>query len=196
MNICVYGAASPEINEAYVEKVENICTELAKRGHNLVFGAGGSGMMGAAARGFKKGGGKVIGVVPEFFKYQKVEALYDQCDETIYTETMADRKSVMEEKADAFMIAPGGVGTLDELFQILALKQLGQMSKQILLLNIDGFYDRIQQWMERSQQQKFLHIGCLDQYMLSDGNDIDEIAAYLEEDPLNKFRKLDMGRYS
>ena len=196
MNICVYGAASPEINEAYVEKVENICTELAKRGHNLVFGAGGSGMMGAAARGFKKGGGKVIGVVPEFFKYQKVEALYDQCDETIYTETMADRKSVMEEKADAFMIAPGGVGTLDELFQILALKQLGQMSKQILLLNIDGFYDRIQQWMEMSQQQKFLHIGCLDQYMLSDGNDIDEIAAYLEEDPLNKFRKLDMGRYS
>ena len=109
MNICVFGAASSEIDQKYIEDVELMAETLAKNGHSLVFGAGGQGLMGAAARGFKKGGAKITGVIPTFFKEAQVEAIYEECDELIYTDTMRERKAIMEDNADAFVIVPGGI---------------------------------------------------------------------------------------
>ena len=109
MNICVYGAASPEIDRYYIDVVERLCEELGRRGHILIFGAGGSGLMGAAARGFRSGGARVCGVVPQFFKEQKIEQLYNESDNTIYTRDMGARKQFMEENADAFIVTPGGI---------------------------------------------------------------------------------------
>ena len=105
MKICVFGAASNQIDKSYIEKIEEFGEESAKRGHSLIFGAGGHGLMGAAARGVNRGNGNIIGVIPQFFRDENIEEIFDQCDELIYTETMAQRKTKMEDLADAFAIS-------------------------------------------------------------------------------------------
>lgn len=183
MNICVYGAASSEIDQYYIDIVENLCAELGKKGHILIFGAGGSGLMGAAARGFQKGGGRVCGVVPLFFKEEKIEKLYDKSDNTVYTRDMGTRKQIMEENADAFIVTPGGIGTFDEFFQILTLKQLKQHNKPIALFNINGYYYSIQALMHNGAQEKFLREDCLDLYRCFTENETDELIKYIESPP-------------
>ncbi len=126
MKICIFGAASAHIDDNYIKAVERLGKSLALRGHSLVFGAGGTGLMGAAARGFKRGGGFVHGVIPEFFREEKVELIYEDCDKITYTETMAERKFIMEDEADAFIITPGGIGTFEEFFEVLTLKTARQ----------------------------------------------------------------------
>ena len=107
----------------------------------LVFGGGAQGMMGAAARGVRDGGGSIIGVAPDFFDVDGV--LFPDCTEFIYTKTMRERKQILEDSSDAFIITPGGFGTLDEFFEILTLKQLERHNKAIVVLNVAGYYDNI-----------------------------------------------------
>ena len=94
MNICIYGASSDAIDPVYLSRVENLGETLAKRGHGLVFGAGAKGVMGAAARGFRKAGGPIKGVAPTFFNVDGV--LFEHCTEFVPTETMRERKQIME----------------------------------------------------------------------------------------------------
>ena len=195
MNICVYGAASSLIDKYYIDSVEALCEKLAGRGHNLVFGAGNFGMMGAAARGFHKGGGTVMGVVPEFFKYQDIEPLYEKCDSIIYTSDMRERKQIMEDNAGAFLIAPGGVGTFDEFFQVLALKQLARHNKQIVLLNIKGYYNPFKQMFENADRLSFVREGFMNLFRIYGEDETEEIISYLEEkpgeaDPLRAYVKV------
>lgn len=180
MNVCIYGAASAEIDNSYIEIVEKVSETLARRGHNLIFGAGGDGLMGAAARGFKKGGGRVAGVAPTFFRDATIEELYDNCDNIIYTDSMGVRKSVMEMNADAFIVAPGGIGTFDEFFQVLTLKQLHQINKPIALFNIHGYYYSIEALMHNGAEEKFLRSDCLSLYKSFTENEIDEMIKYIE----------------
>ena len=119
MVICLYGASSQNIHPAYLEGVEAFGRAMGKRGHALLFGGGDKGLMGAAARGVKAEKGRVIGVAPRFFNVDGV--LYPHCDEFFYTDTMRERKQILEDKADAFVAVPGGIGTFDELFEILTL---------------------------------------------------------------------------
>ena len=136
MRICVYGAASPIIDPEYIRLVEIMGEKMAKRGHSLVFGGGGNGLMGAAARGVKKGGGHILGVIPKFFDDEKIEAVYSECDELIEPDTMRERKQIMEDNAEAFIIVPGGIGTFEEFFEILTLKQLCRHNKPIAIYNL------------------------------------------------------------
>lgn len=154
MNICLYGASSEEIDKSYITATEILGEELGKRGHNLVYGGGASGLMGAAARGVVKGGGKVIGVAPSFFNVDGV--LFKECTELIYTETMRQRKAIMEEKADAFVAVPGGIGTFDELFEILSLKQLGRHAKPVAVFNINGYYNGFKALLQNSVKERFM----------------------------------------
>lgn len=165
MNICIFGAASSEIDAEYVKAVEELAQELAERGHNLVFGAGACGLMGAAARGFKKGGAKITGVIPEFFKDAQIEAIYYDCDELIYTESMHERKAKMEELADAFIIVPGGIGTFEELFEIMTLKQLARHNKPIAVYNINGYYDKMEEMLSHAVKESFIRENCQMLYM-------------------------------
>ena len=178
MKICVYGAASNLINDKYIKKVEEIAETLAKRGHDLVFGAGASGLMGAAARGFKRGGAKIYGIIPHFFKTDTIEAIYEQCDKLIFTDTMRERKSKMEELADAFLIVPGGIGTFEEMFEIITLKQLAQHKKPVAFYNIFNYYDTLMEFLEHCEREQFIREGCHNLYLSSDKND--EIIDYLE----------------
>ena len=180
MNICVYGAASTKIDKKYVEAVEALGRRIAERGHNLVFGAGGSGLMGAVARGVHEKGGRVTGVIPTFFLEQDIEIVFPECDEVIYTRDMRDRKEKMEELADAFVTVPGGVGTFEEFYEILTAKQLGRHVKPIALFDIDGYYDKLQEMMEHSIETKFINEECRVLYTLY--SDADEMLDAIEND--------------
>lgn len=186
MNICLYGAASSGVDKIYIDVVEDLCRELAARGHALVFGAGAFGMMGAAARGFHEGGGNITGIVPEFFKHQDIEPLYDKCSTLIYTVDMRERKQKMEDMADAFIIAPGGVGTFDEFFQALALKQLARHNKQIVLYNINGYYEPFREMFRQADEQNFVREGFMDLFGIFSENENDKLISYLETEPVER----------
>lgn len=159
MNVCLYGASSNEIDEKYIAATEALGEALALAGHAMVYGAGGAGLMGAAARGMTRKGGRIIGVVPEFLKVDGI--LYDRCDEMVYTQTMRERKQIMEERSDAFIVTPGGIGTYEEFFEIYTLKQLGRHQKPIVLYNIDGFFDRLWDILNGLVKDGFMRETCL-----------------------------------
>jgi len=183
MNICVYGASSTEIDKNYILKTEELGAKMGKNGHNLVFGGGANGLMGAAARGVYSSGGKIIGVVPTFFKVDGV--LFENCTEMIYTETMRERKAIMEEHADAFIAAPGGIGTFDELFEILSLKQLGRHNKPVALFNVNGYFDGIVKMLNTAVSEKFMTERSAS--MLHVFENADELLTYLENYKADKF---------
>lgn len=178
MRICVYGAASPTIDKEYILKVESFGREMVKRGHSLVFGGGGNGLMGAAARGVKNENGYILGVIPKFFIEEDVEKICDFCNELIQPDTMRERKQIMEDNADAFVVVPGGIGTYEEFFEILTSKQLCRHNKPIAVYNIDGFYDEINAAMKSAIRKSFIKEDCLELYFVSDNQD--EIFRYLE----------------
>ena len=153
MNICVYGASSNDISNAYIKAGEQLGELMAQRGHTLVFGGGANGMMGAVARGAYAFGGRIIGVAPEFFNVDG--ELFDGCHEMIGTATMRERKRVMEELADAFVVTPGGIGTFDEFFEILTLKNLGLHNKPVVLLNTLGYFDSMISMLENAAAEGF-----------------------------------------
>ncbi len=160
MDICVFGAASNEINPQYIKKAEELGEEIGKRGHTLVFGAGNNGMMGASARGIKRAGGKITGVIPEFFKEESIEQIFPDCDELVYTETMAQRKAKMEDLAEAFIIVPGGIGTFEEFFEVLTLKQLGRHTKPIVIYDILGYYEKLEDFLQVAFEERFIRDDC------------------------------------
>ena len=159
MNICVYGASSNDIRREYIETVEQLGRSMARRGHGLVFGGGAQGLMGAAVRGVMEAGGTSIGVAPTFFQVDGV--LYEGCTEFIPTETMRQRKEIMENRSDAFIMTPGGIGTYEEFFEILTLKQLGRHNKPIAVLNIDGYFDHMMEMLRTTVAEGFMREACL-----------------------------------
>lgn len=158
MVICLYGASSTQLDPAYFTAVEAFGRELGRRGQTLLYGGGAQGLMGAAARGTKAGGGKVIGVAPRFFDVDGI--LYPDCDEFIYTETMRERKAILSERADAFVAVPGGIGTFDEFFEVLTLKQLGRHNKPITLLNLQDYYAPLLAMLESAIEKGFMGAAC------------------------------------
>lgn len=173
MDICVYGASSNAIEQSYIETVEELGREMARRGHGLVYGGGAQGLMGAVARGVHEGGGKIVGVAPNFFDVDGV--LFENCTEFIHTETMRQRKQTMEDRADAFIMTPGGFGTFEEFFEILTLKQLKRHKKAIVVLNINGYYNEMTVMIDRAMEQHFVKPACAMLYEF-----IDNIYAALE----------------
>ncbi len=190
MRICVFGAASSTIDPEYIEKVEQLGREMARRGHTLVFGAGAHGLMGAAARGVCDGGGYILGVVPKFFDEADVEELCDFCDELIRPDTMRQRKQIMEDNCDAFIVVPGGIGTFEEYFEILTSKQLCRHNKPIALYNIKGYYNDLEQAMEAAIKKNFIRENCLELYKVTD--DLQELLSYIETPAENSYTVRDL----
>ena len=166
MRICVFGASSSALDPVYLAAGERLGAEMARRGHSLVFGGGANGLMGAVARGVSSGGGEILGVAPGFFNVDGV--LYDRCTEFIYTETMRERKQIMEDRSDAVVMTPGGIGTLEEFFEMLTLKQLGRHNPPLAVLNTLGYYDAMQAMLEHTVAAHFAKPICLQIYRLFD----------------------------
>ena len=154
MNICVYGASSKTIDKGYIEAGEELGRLIGSRGHALVFGGGASGLMGAVARGVREEKGRIFGVSPRFFDVDGI--LYDKCDNLFFTETMRERKQKMEDLSDAFVMTPGGVGTIEEFFEILTLKQLGRHTKPIVILNTRQYFDRLFSFIDDAIYERFM----------------------------------------
>lgn len=176
MNICLYGASSSAIAKAYVNPTEELGAKIAERGHTLIYGGGAAGLMGAAARGAYSRGGKIIGVVPSFLNVDGI--LFDNCTELIFTETMRERKALMEQKSDAFIMTPGGVGTFDEFFEILTLKQLGRHSKPIAVFNINGYFDSLISQLKNAVHKQFMNPEIFELFISTDR--ADRLIDYLE----------------
>lgn len=179
MKICVFAAASPKIDPAFSEAVKSLGAKLAERGHTLVFGGGGNGLMGAVARGVKSQGGKVIGVVPGFFKEENIEKLFSQCDEYIETDSMRDRKMIMESIADGFIIVPGGIGTFEEFFEVLTLKQLRRHNKPIGVYNLFGYFSDLEEVINVSMKKGFINENCKSLYKITENSE--ELFEYIEK---------------
>lgn len=154
MNICVFGSSSEQIEKKYLDSAQSLGAAIAARGWGLIFGAGKYGVMGAVARGAAEKNGVIVGVSPEFFK--ELNVLRYDCTELVFTETMRERKGVMEDRADAFVICPGGIGTFEEFFEVITLKQLEQHSKPIIIYNVGGYYDPMLEMMNISIGQDFM----------------------------------------
>lgn len=165
MNICLFGAASALIDTNYMKAVEELGEMMAKKGHTMIYGAGATGLMGAAARGMSKVYGRqIVGIAPRFFDTEGI--LYKQCNEMIYTDTMRERKNLMEEKADAFIMVPGGIGTFEEFFEVLTLNQLGQMHKPIAIYNINGYFNELYDLLTHIVKASFAEENILQMFTL------------------------------
>ncbi len=151
--LCVYCASSDRLDAKYYEAAAGLGRELVARGWGLVYGGGRTGMMGAIARAVKQSGGRVVGVIPEFMKAR--ELAYDEADELVTVITMRERKLLMETRADAFVALPGGWGTLEEILEILTLRQLDVVKKPCVFLNQEGFYDPLLQLFDRMLTDSF-----------------------------------------
>ncbi|MBM3852340.1 MAG: TIGR00730 family Rossman fold protein [Verrucomicrobia bacterium] len=151
--LCVYCASSDRLESKYFEAAAELGREMVARDWGLVYGGGKTGTMGAVARAVKQAGGRVVGVIPEFMKVR--ELAYDEADELVTVITMRERKLLMETRADAFVALPGGWGTLEEMLEILTLRQLEVVKKPCVFLNQDGFYDPLLQLFERMLAERF-----------------------------------------
>ncbi|WP_316637575.1 TIGR00730 family Rossman fold protein [uncultured Ruminococcus sp.] len=191
MNICVYGASSKSIDAQFTDAGHALGYLLAQHGYGLVFGGGDNGMMGAVARGAHDGGGRIIGIAPRFFNVDGV--LYPHCDELIYTETMRERKQKMEDLSGAFIVSPGGIGTFEEFFEILTLKQLGRTKKPLVILNTAGYYDDMLNMMRRTVESNFISAQTFDLIAVVNTPEqaIDYIEHYVEQEvDVEELRKL------
>ncbi len=157
-SICVYCGSQNGNNGAFASQAQNLGVAMAKNGIRLVYGGGTKGMMGTVAKAVHENGGTVTGIIPEFLLHS--EAAHDPerfCDEVLVTASMHERKQRMFELSDAFVAMPGGIGTLEELVEIMTWAQLDRHTKPIGLLNVDGFWDPFLDLLSHMDDSGFLH---------------------------------------
>jgi uncharacterized protein (TIGR00730 family) len=164
--LCVYCSSSDRIDSKYIAAADALGTEMVARGWGLVYGGGKTGLMGAVARAVKSGGGRVVGVIPEFMKAR--ELAYDEADELVTVVTMRERKLLMETRADAFVALPGGFGTLEEIMEILTLRQLDVVKKPCVFLNQEGFYDDLLRLFKRMLDDRFFKPSNMELFRVAD----------------------------
>lgn len=174
--LCVYCASSRQLARKYHDVAEAVGRGIVERGWGLVYGGGNVGLMGEVAHAVKRAGGHVVGVIPEFMISR--ELAFRDADELITVATMRERKQVMEERAAAFLTLPGGIGTLEELTEIMTLRYINRMHKPVVLLNQDGFYDDLLRFFERMTEEKFKSPGL--HKVLAVAATLDEVWPLLE----------------
>lgn len=153
MQICVFCASSNRVDRVYLDAARALGAQMAQRGWALVYGGGSVGLMGVLAEAVHAAGGRVIGIIPQALLDREVG--YLQADELIVTQTLRQRKQLMDDRADAFVALPGGFGTLEELVEIITLKQLGYHAKPIVIANIAAYFDPLLVFFERMFAEGF-----------------------------------------
>jgi len=176
--ICVYCGSNPGASPAYTAAAAALGRELARRGLGLVYGGASVGVMGAVADAVLAEGGAVIGVIPHFFAGKEVA--HQGLDELLVVDSMHERKALMAERSDGFIALPGGWGTLEEIFEVLTWAQLGLHEKPCGLLNVGGYFDDLDRFLERAVAEAFVRPEYRPMIMLDDAADrlLDRFAAY------------------
>ena len=159
--LCVYCSSSVTIDPSYVGLATAVGERLAAGGHSLVSGGGRVSMMGAVARAARSGGARTVGVIPA--QLVSIEVADADADELIVVETMRERKRVMDVRSDAFLALPGGIGTLEELFETWTSLSLDMHGKPVAVLDPDGFYEPLWTWLDALIARGFVRRAALDQ---------------------------------
>ena len=152
--VTVYCSSSSKVAKPFVEATAALGRAIAQNRWKLVYGGNAVGLMGVLAEGCRAAGGKVVGVTPQLFIDKNVHDA--RCDELVVTNTMRDRKAILEERGDAFVALPGGLGTFEEFFEIVCGRQLGYHAKPIVLLNVDGYYNPLLAMIEHGLESNFI----------------------------------------
>jgi len=155
-SVCVYCGSSPGIDPAYEAAATRLGQCLAEGGIRLIYGGGSIGLMGTVARAALDNGGEVTGVIPTFL--QEREVMLNRVSSLIVTEDMHERKRLMFQKADAFIALPGGIGTLEEVVEMMTWAQLGQHRKPVLLANMNGFWTPLLNLLDHMRAEAFIRI--------------------------------------
>lgn len=154
MNITVYAASSGQVSAPFLQATKRLGAAIAHHGHTLVNGAGRTGLMAASAEGCMEAGGNAVGIIPQFMIDQHWQ--HENMSQLVVTPDMHQRKALMAETGDACIALPGGVGTMEELLEIITWKQLGLYLKPIVIFNIDGFYDALLEQFEKALEMNFM----------------------------------------
>lgn len=160
MNICVYCSSSEAIDASYVELAAEVGKRLAADGHGLVSGGGRVSMMGAVARAARAGGARTVGVIPEHLVPLEVADV--EADELLVVKTMRERKQLMDERSDAFLALPGGIGTLEELFEVWTASSLGMHPKPVVVLDPEDYFAPLWAWLSDLCDRGFVRAAALD----------------------------------
>ncbi len=177
MNIAVYCGSSSGNDERYIESAKNLGSWVGKSGHTLVYGGANKGLMGAIADSVLENGGKVIGVLPDVPMI--LARKHTGLTESINTSSMAERKAKMIELSDAFVALPGGIGTLDEITDVLSLSSLDVIKGPMVLFNTEGYYEPLRQVIRNIIDNGFGRREYFERVLFSD--DINEIAEFIEK---------------
>ena len=160
--ICVYCGSSQSVDDSFKNTAFELGRALGKKGVELVYGGASIGLMGCLARGVHEEKGRVVGVLPKFFK--TAEIVYSAADELIITRDMRERKAVMDQRSNAFIVLPGGLGTLEEAMEILSMRQLHLSDKPLVFINTQGYYEGLQSIFEEMVKLNFAKPNILDMY--------------------------------
>lgn len=176
MKVCLYGSGSKRTPSEFTDVGYELGLKIALNNHSLVFGGGNDGMMGAVAKGVYDNGGKITSISPWWIN--EFDDPFDGYDECIKTDSMDERKKLFLEKSDVFIIVPGGIGTLDEFFEVLTLKHLNRHSKRIILFNINHFYDKMIDMLHQMHDEGLIREGALDIFVVA--NSMDEVFEFIQ----------------
>lgn len=182
MNIAVYCASSSGNDEVYIRFAEALGREIGRRGHTLVYGGSAGGLMGAVADGCLAEGGKVIGVEPDVPLIRARQ--HQNLTEVIFTDSMAERKTVMIRLSNGFIALPGGPGTLDEITEVIDMKKLRQLSGGIAFADVNSYWQPLHGMLAHMNKCGFLDAPIENEAIFSD--DINTILNYLEEQSGNR----------
>jgi uncharacterized protein (TIGR00730 family) len=161
-SVCVYCGSSPGRDEVYMKAGHTLGRSIALSGLRLIYGGGTKGIMGAVSDGALRAGGKVTGIIPRFLlSKEATEAALGRLDDLIVTENMHERKHMMFEKSDAFVALPGGIGTVEEIVEVMTWAQLGRHRKPIVFVNVRQFWDPMLALIEHMKAEGFVHTAHL-----------------------------------
>ncbi|MEE2034451.1 LOG family protein [Rhodococcus chondri] len=165
ISVCVYCASGP-VGQPYLDLAADVGAEIGRRGWQLISGGGNVSMMGAIADAARAAGAHTVGVIPKALVHREVADV--DADELIVTDTMRERKRIMEDRADAFITLPGGIGTLEELFETWTAGYLGMHDKPVVLLDPGGHYAGLLAWLESMVDTGFVARRALDGLQVTD----------------------------
>jgi uncharacterized protein (TIGR00730 family) len=190
-SICVFCGSSAGADPAYLEAAEAVGRRLAQRGVRVVYGGGKVGMMGAVADAVRDEGGDVIGVIPQAIV--DLEIGHDGLDDLRVVGSMHERKALMAELSDAFIALPGGIGTLEELFEVYTWAQLGIHAKPLVLLDVAGYFRPLVAFLDHAVQERFLRPET--RTLLAVSDDLDDLLAALEASgPVTLHKWIDLDQ--
>jgi len=182
-NVCVYCGSSSNVDEAYKAAATKLGAMVAQEDWGVVYGGGRVGLMGLVADSALKAGGDVVGIIPEHIQEREVQ--HEDLTELHVVDTMHVRKQMMVDRSQAFVILPGGLGTLDELFELMTWKQLGLHDKPIVIVNMNGYWDDMLKAVRHIAKQGFMREDDLNMFV--EVQNVDEVPEAIKNAPMEKF---------